>query len=82
MKKLNIHEAKTHLSGYLEDLANGEVIILCKRNVPVAEIRGITSREGKRPRPTGLAWGEFKVPEAFFDPLPDDVLAAFTGESL
>jgi len=82
MKKLNIHEAKTHLSGYLEDLANGEVIILCKRNVPVAEIRGLTSREGNRPRPTGLARGEFEVPKAFFDPLPDDVIAAFTGASL
>jgi len=82
MKKLNIHEAKTHLSGYLEDLANGEVIILCKRNVPVAEIRGITSREGQRPRPTGLAHGEFKVPKTFFDPLPNDLLAAFTGGSV
>ncbi len=81
MKKINIHEAKTHLSGYLEDLANGEIIILCKRNVPVAEIRGIRSREGKRRRPTGLAKGEFSVPDTFFDPLPEDMVAAFNGET-
>jgi len=81
MKKINIHDAKTHLSGYLEDLANGEIIILCKRNVPVAEIRGIQAREGKRRRPTGLDKGEFSVADTFFDPLPEDVVAAFNGES-
>lgn len=81
MIRLNIHEAKTHLSRYLEDLANGEVIVLCKRNVPVAEIRGISSRDAQRQRPIGLARGEFEVPESFFDPLPEDMIAAFNGES-
>ena len=81
MIRLNIHEAKTHLSQYLEDLARGEVIILCKRNVPVAEIRGISSRDTKTQRPTGLARGEFEVPESFFDPLPEDILTAFNGET-
>jgi antitoxin (DNA-binding transcriptional repressor) of toxin-antitoxin stability system len=81
MKRVNIHEAKTHLSRYLEDLANGEVIVLCKRNVPVAEIKGIPSRKEKHRRPIGLAKGEFDVPEKFFDPLPEDMLAAFNGES-
>jgi antitoxin (DNA-binding transcriptional repressor) of toxin-antitoxin stability system len=81
MIRLNIHEAKTHLSQYLEDLARGEVIILCKRNVPVAEIRGISSRDTKAQRPTGLARGEFEVPESFFDPLPEDILTAFNGET-
>ena len=36
MIRLNIHEAKTHLSRYLARLAEGELILLCKRNVPVA----------------------------------------------
>jgi hypothetical protein len=31
------------------------------------------------PRPIGLARGAFEVPEAFFDPLPDDLLEAFSG---
>ena len=39
MLGLNIHEAKTHLSRYLPALEQGETIILCKRNVPIAEIR-------------------------------------------
>lgn len=33
MIRLNIHEAKTHLSKYLERLAGGETILLCKHNV-------------------------------------------------
>ena len=82
MIRLNIHEAKTHLSRYLEDLANGEVILLCKRNIPVAEIRGIQHRAKKQPRPIGMARGEFAVPETFFDPLPEETLAAFTCQSI
>jgi antitoxin (DNA-binding transcriptional repressor) of toxin-antitoxin stability system len=39
MIKLNVHEAKTHISRYLERLAGGETILLCKRNIPIAEIR-------------------------------------------
>jgi antitoxin (DNA-binding transcriptional repressor) of toxin-antitoxin stability system len=81
MIKLNIHEAKTHLSRYLEDLANGETIILCKRNIPIAEIKAIHPQE-KHQRPTGLAIGEFKVPPEFFDPLPEEMVADFNGERL
>jgi hypothetical protein len=40
MIRLNIHEAKTHLSRYLDRLAKGEKIMLCKRNVPITENRG------------------------------------------
>ncbi len=80
MIKINIHEAKTHLSRYLDRLAAGETIILCKRNIPIAEIRGI--RQGRKEnRPIGLAKGAFKVPAAFFEPLPDEVLDSFYGGS-
>jgi antitoxin (DNA-binding transcriptional repressor) of toxin-antitoxin stability system len=78
MIRLNIHDAKTHLSRYLDRLAEGEVIVLCKRNVPIAEIRGLPARRTS-PRPIGLAKGMFEVPESFFDPLPEEVLGAFEG---
>ena len=81
MIKLNIHEAKTHLSRYLEQLAQGETIILCKRNIPIAEIRPIyPHREHKRP--FGLAKGDFEVGSEFFDPLPEEMLAAFGGNNI
>ncbi len=54
MLQLNIHEAKTHLSRHLPALEQGETIVLCKRNVPIAEIRPLP-KPRTEPRPTGLA---------------------------
>ena len=78
MIRLNIHEAKTHLSRYLPLLEQGETIILCRRNVPIAEIKPIEKRRAE-PRKLGLAKGEFEVTDAFFEPLPEELLAAFEG---
>ena len=78
MKKLNIHEAKTHLSKHLAALAKGETILLCKRNEPVAEIRPLP-RQRVEPRPIGLCAGQFEVTKEFFEPLPEEVLDAFAG---
>ena len=78
MIKLNIHQAKTHLSRYLARLKPGEVIQLCKRNVPIVEIRPLPAASHK-PRPLGLAKGKVQLHPSFFDPLPDDIIAAFEG---
>ena len=78
MIKLNIHEAKTHLSKYLARLKTGERILLCKRNQPVAQITPLSEvRTG--PRPIGQAKRLFSVPASFFEPLPADLLHAFEG---
>ena len=79
MIRLNIHEVKTHLSRYLAKLARGETILLCKRNIPIAEIRPLPKRR-KGKRPIGLAKGQFKVPPEFFEPLPSELLDAFNGQ--
>jgi antitoxin (DNA-binding transcriptional repressor) of toxin-antitoxin stability system len=77
MIRLNVHEAKTHLSRYLRRLEKGETIILCRRNVPIAEIRSIKPSAGGRP--IGLAKGKITIHESFFDPLPDNLLDTFEG---
>ena len=71
MIRLNIHEAKTHLSRYLAKLREGECIILCRRNVPIAEIRSL-ARKKYKPR-IGVFKGQFTVPDSFFEPLPEEV---------
>ena len=81
MKKLNVHEAKTHLSKYLARLREGEIIVLCKRNTPIAEIRPLPPKVLSG-RPIGLAKKIFRVPAAFFKPLPTRVLATFQGDDL
>jgi prevent-host-death family protein len=78
MMKLNIHEAKTHLSKYLTRLKAGERILLCKRNQPVAQITPL-SEVPTGSRPIGLAKRTLSVPTSFFEPLPDDLLHAFEG---
>ncbi|MDZ4817175.1 MAG: hypothetical protein SGI71_13040 [Verrucomicrobiota bacterium] len=42
MTKINIYEAKAHLSAYARRVKAGETIILCDRNVPFAEIRPLS----------------------------------------
>lgn len=81
MIRINVHEAKTHLSYYLTKLKkNGDTIILCNRNQPIAEIRPLPSPQtGKRP--IGLAKGKFSVPPSFFESLPNDVLDAFSDKA-
>ena len=80
MIRLNIHEAKTHLSRYLSMIRKGETILLCKRNQPIAEIRPLRSRRAQK-RPVGLAKGQFAVPKEFFEPLPEELMQAFQGEA-
>jgi prevent-host-death family protein len=72
MLRVNVHEAKANLSRYLEAIERGETVIICNRNVPVAELRPI-ARASSAPRPVGLARGEFAVPPAFFEALPGDI---------
>jgi antitoxin (DNA-binding transcriptional repressor) of toxin-antitoxin stability system len=77
MKKVNIYEAKVHFSALVERVAGGETVLICRRNVPTAELRPV-HRPRRTRRPIGLAKG-LVVPDTFFEPLPDDVLAGFEG---
>jgi len=78
MIRVNIHEAKTHLSEYLKRLRRGETLVICRRNVPIAEVRAVPP-ERADPRPVGQAKGEFAIPGSFFAPLPEQIVAAFDG---
>ena len=58
MIKLNIHEIKTQLSKYIELVEAGETVLVCKRNIPVAEIRSIGKTKQKRKPVLGWAEGQ------------------------
>ena len=77
---LNTNEIKTRFSSFLAKVSKGETVIVCKGNVPIAEIKPITSLPNKK-RPLGLAGKEyphFKINDTFFEPLPDDIVSALT----
>ena len=79
MNQINVAEAKARLSHYLDRVGKGETVIICRRNVPIAELRPIPARL-RQPRPVGIDRG-MTIPDSFFDPLPDDLLDAFEGRS-
>jgi len=81
MKKLNVHETKTHLSRYIPAILNGETILLCKRNVPFAEIRPLPKVQLQK-RIFGLAKGTFELDDKFFDPLDESLIKAFEGDDV
>jgi len=77
MIMVNIHQAKARLSEFLEAAAQGEQVLICNRNRPVAELRALPDRTAVRdfaPAYPGFALG----PE-FFAPLGDEDLDAFDG---
>ena len=77
MIKINIAEVKANFSRYIESVERGETVTVCRRNVPVAEIRSLPQPLSER-RPVGIDRG-MKIPAGFFEPLPDSLLAAFEG---
>lgn len=75
MIKINIHKAKTQFSHYLNLVEKGEKVIICKRNVPIAEFCLLP--EKKQKRAIGQCKEHFEVPAKFFQPLPKNMLRAF-----
>ncbi len=77
MIRINTAEAKSRLSYYLDKVEQGETVVVCRRNVPIAELRALPKqRQGQRP--VGLDRG-MRLPASFFEPLPEDLLDAFEG---
>lgn len=68
------------MSKYIKLIIQGEEILLCKHNIPVAKIVPLSKTTAGEERPLGLAKGEFKIPDSFYSPLPDEILHAFSGE--
>jgi prevent-host-death family protein len=78
MAEVTIHAAKTNLSKLIARAQAGELIVICKGKTPVARLTAIAPQKSKRR--FGAYKGEFTVPESFFDPLPEEELAAWEGE--
>ena len=77
MIKVNVHDAKTHLSKYLSLVEKGETIVLCKRNIPIAEINPVKPKKKKRQLGPYSPDFVMKMNDNFDDPLPEDIQRAF-----
>ena len=76
MVVVNVHEAKTHLSRLLARAEAGEEVVIARNGKPVAQLIRCKSKGGRKP---GTMSGLLDVPDSFFDPLPEEELAAWEG---
>jgi antitoxin (DNA-binding transcriptional repressor) of toxin-antitoxin stability system len=77
MQRINVHDAKTHLSHYLERVERGEVFTICRNNVPVAELRALPPVRSS-PRKLGRHKGQVRIEPSFFQALDEADLSAWT----
>jgi prevent-host-death family protein len=82
MLMVNIADAKAKLSEYLEAVARGETVVICRHNRPVAELRAI---EAQRTQPRDLSPmfpGQTFMTDAFFEPISAAELQDWEGGEL
>jgi prevent-host-death family protein len=79
MRQVNIHEAKTHLSRLVEEVAAGEEVVIAKAGKPIAKLVPLDTDRGTRQ--LGAMRGKIWVADDFDASLPADVLATFFDES-
>ena len=76
MDTINIHEAKTHLSRLVEEVAAGGEVVIAKNGVPRARLVPL---ERVRKLRFGVLKGKIRYPDDFDAPLPAGVVALFEG---
>jgi prevent-host-death family protein len=77
MEQVNIYEAKTHFSKYVEQAESGQDVIIARGGKQVARLTSIEPK--KNPVRFGVLKGKVQVSADFDDALPDEVLAGFEG---
>ena len=75
--KVNIHQAKTHLSRILQRVAQGEEVTIARAGVPVARL--VPAPPECASRPLGMDRDKIRIAEDFDAPLPGSLLARFLG---
>ena len=79
MIMVNIADAKAKLSAYLEAVSQGETVVICRHNRPVAELRAIEARRAGPRDLTPMFPGETFMTDAFFEPMTADELREWEG---
>ena len=73
MDTVNIHQAKTHLSRLVEEVAAGGEVVIAKNGVPRARLVPL---ERSRKLKFGVLKGKIRYPDNFDAPRAAEILAA------
>jgi prevent-host-death family protein len=65
MRKVNIHQAKTHLSQLVEEAAKGDSFIIAKSGKPMVKVVALDQPEAEKKVRLGFMAGQIRVPDDF-----------------
>jgi prevent-host-death family protein len=74
-KSVGVHEAKTHLSRLLDDVAAGDEVVITRRGQEVARLVAVDTK--RRVPVFGLDEGKLGIPDDFDAPLPPEIQQYF-----
>ena len=80
MRKVNIHEAKTHLSRLVEQAAKGEPFVIAKAGKPLVKVVPLDAPEGAKMKRMGFMAGQIEVPDDFDRMGSEEIERMFYGE--
>ncbi len=82
MRTVNIHEAKTHLSRLVDEVARlGEPVVIARAGKPVAKMVPLDTPEAKPEiRPIGFLRGQFEIPDDFGTMFEEEIIRMFNGD--
>jgi len=65
MRKINIHEARTHLSRLVDEAAAGEAFVIAKAGKPMVKVVALGSASRRKSRRLDFLKGQITVPDDF-----------------
>lgn len=77
MRKINLYEAKTHLSRWVDEAGAGAELVIAKAGRPVARLVPLVA--AKPARKPGFLKGRIRIGPDFDGALPETLLSAFEG---
>lgn len=82
MRRVNLHEAKTHLSRLVAQALAGEGFVICKAGVPLVQVPRLADPDSPTPtlkRRLGLLAGQCSLPDDFDQIASDEIADLFEG---
>jgi prevent-host-death family protein len=65
MRRVNIHEAKTHFSRLVEEAVEGEPFVIAKAGKPLVKVASVDAPDAGQVRRLGFMKGRIAVPDDF-----------------
>jgi prevent-host-death family protein len=81
MRRVNIHEAKTHLSRLVEQAAAGEPFIIAKSGKPIVKVTALDAPARAGRSRVGFLRGEIHAPDDFDEIGRPEIERMFSGGS-